>query len=113
MSASGSEAIPHVESPEELDKHLKEAEDKLVILMFYAHWCGPSTYIEPIFEELRDNNKDCIFLRINTNKAEKLTDRMDVNLIPTFLFYRNNTKVDELVGANEYILKEQFEKNKN
>ena len=108
-----SEGIPHVATQEELDKHLKEAEDKLVVLMFYAHWCGPSTYIEPIFEELQNNNKDCVFLRINTNKADVLTDILDVSLIPTFFFYRNSAKVDELVGANEHILKERFEKNKH
>lgn len=106
-----SESIPHVESQKELDKYLKESENKLVVLMVYAHWCGPSLYMEPVFEELSYANKHCVFLRLNTNRAPDMVDSLDVNRIPTFFFYRNGDKVDELVGANEHRLKQSFAKN--
>ena len=100
-----------MENQNELDKYLKESEDKLIILMVYAHWCGPSLYMERYYEELSFANKHCLFLRLNTNRAPDMVDSLDVDRIPTFFFYKNGDKVDELVGANEHNLKQCFIKN--
>ncbi|KAI6653718.1 Thioredoxin 1 [Oopsacas minuta] len=111
--SEASEGIQHIGSQEELDKYLNESGDKLVVLMFYAHWCGPSLFIAPFYEELANENTDCVFLRLNTNKASELADSLGVSQIPTFYFYVKGAKLDQLIGANEHKLRDHFAKNKS
>ena len=103
--------VPHLTTQDGLDKVLKEAGHKLVIVMFHAQWCAPSLMMGPVFENVSLENKDCVFIRVDTNKAEQLSDTLDINVLPSFFFYRNTEKIDEMLGANETIFMEKMASN--
>lgn len=95
---------------EELDIQLKSAENKLVILKFCEKWCAPSLMIAPIFENLSEAHRNSVFIEIMAGQAEKLSKQYNISYLPTFYFYRNECKLDEIIGANEKKLRKLIEK---
>lgn len=74
---------------------------KLVVVDFYADWCGPCKMIAPKVEELSklDENKDVIFCKVNVDEAEEIAAKYGIEAMPTFLFFKN-TQVDSFKGAD-------------
>ena len=94
------------------DAGLQEAGDKLVVVDFTASWCGPCQVIAPKFEEMEKEFPDCIFYKVDVDKNEETSEAEGINAMPTFKFYRNGKKVDEMTGASEAKLREKIEQNK-
>ncbi|KAI8070451.1 Allergen Cop c 2 [Gongronella butleri] len=76
------------------------ASDKLVVIDFYATWCGPCKLISPKFEKLVDEYPDVIFAKVDVDEAADVAAEVGVRAMPTFMFFRKGAKVDEVVGAN-------------
>ncbi|ORX53154.1 thioredoxin TrxA [Hesseltinella vesiculosa] len=76
------------------------ASDKLVVVDFYATWCGPCKMIAPKFENLVDEYTNVVFAKVDVDEASDIAAEVGVRAMPTFLFFRNGNKVDEVVGAN-------------
>uniref|UniRef100_T1H7J8 Thioredoxin domain-containing protein n=1 Tax=Megaselia scalaris TaxID=36166 RepID=T1H7J8_MEGSC len=75
-----------VKSKEDFSNYLKSAGRKLVIVDFYANWCGPCKKIEGIVEELANaHSDDVIVLKVNVDECEELTD-YNVSSMPQFFF---------------------------
>lgn len=92
--------VTAVESHEDFLKHIRDAEDKLVIVDFYADWCGPCKRIAPFIEELAQINEDVIFLKVNVDQNEETATVVGVTSLPTFYAYKDNEKLQEVVGAD-------------
>ncbi|CAG0922345.1 unnamed protein product [Notodromas monacha] len=82
-----------VKNAEEFNAKLKEAEGKLVVVDFFATWCGPCTQIAPKMEELSKEYTDVVFLKVDVDELEELTTLYNISCMPTFLFFKNSTKV--------------------
>lgn len=79
-------------------------QDKIIILDFTAQWCGPCQRIAPFFEELSNDNKylpKCLFYKVDIDESEDISTYCEISSMPTFQFYLNGEKIDELVGANK------------
>ncbi|KAI8084549.1 thioredoxin TrxA [Halteromyces radiatus] len=90
---------------ENLPKNLDEfraltASDKLVVIDFYATWCGPCKLISPKFEKLVEEYPDVIFAKVDVDEVADVAADVGVRAMPTFMFFKNGNKVDEVVGAN-------------
>ncbi|KAI8084548.1 thioredoxin-like protein [Halteromyces radiatus] len=90
---------------ENLPKDLNEfkaliASDKLVVIDFYATWCAPCKLISPKFEKLVEEYPDVIFAKIDVDDVADVAAEVGVRAMPTFMFFKNSNKVDEVVGAN-------------
>jgi thioredoxin 1 len=83
---------------------------KLVVVDFHAPWCGPTKKIAPLVQHLSEARKDVYFFKTDVDQAEALVESWNITGMPTFLFFKDGHKVDELVGANEGQLTDKVNK---
>src|SRR5437899_10746106 len=81
------------------DQVLAETEG-LVMVDFWAEWCGPCRAIAPVLEELAAASEGRVTLtKINVDENHGLAARYGIQSIPTILFFKAGTIVDRVVGA--------------
>jgi len=89
---------------------LTDAETKLVVVDFFATWCGPCRNIAPVFEQYPAKYPNALFLKVDTDKCQDTAQAAGVSAMPTFIFYRNKTKIDSFRGADPNVLEERIKK---
>ena len=85
------------------DANYKEllAQDKLVVVDFWAEWCGPCRSIAPAVDELAaEFEGKAIIGKYNVDDDNALSSEMGIRNIPTLLFFKGGKLVDEQVGAS-------------
>lgn len=80
------------------NSEVKES-NKVVLVDFYADWCGPCKMMSPVIdniaEELDDNYKIC---KLNVDEAQDIAYEYSVMSIPTLIIFKNGTVFDKLIG---------------
>ena len=77
------------------------ADDKLVIVDFWAVWCGPCRMLSPTVDELAETYADKIdVVKCNVDDCQEIAMEYGIRSIPTLLFFKNGEVVDRLVGVN-------------
>jgi len=79
---------------------LNQAGAKLVIADFTSARCGPCQRIAPLFQDMASRFPNGVFLKIDVNQCPGAAQSQGVSATPTFIFYRNKTKLDSLQGAD-------------
>lgn len=86
-----------------LDKNNFETEvlktKGLVMVDFYAQWCGPCKTTGPIIEQLAEEVNNVKFVKVDVDQNQELSSRYQVFSIPTFLIFRDGRVVNQFVGA--------------
>ncbi|MFZ6009346.1 MAG: thioredoxin [Bacteroidota bacterium] len=73
---------------------------QLVIVDFWAEWCGPCRMMNPALEELAlDYKGKAVIGKLNVDENPAITARFGVRSAPTLLFFRNREIVDKQIGA--------------
>lgn len=86
---------------EEFNKKISHYK-KLIVVDFYADWCGPCQIMKPIFEELANEVKyqDKVeFIKVNVDENPELASQYNVFSIPTFIFFKNGQPIKTITGA--------------
>ena len=75
-------------------------DEKLVIVDFWAVWCGPCRMLSPVLDEIEEEMSDRIsVVKVNVDDADEIAMRYRIMSIPTLLFFKDGQVVDKTVGA--------------
>ncbi|GAB0491881.1 hypothetical protein MMPV_003136 [Pyropia vietnamensis] len=85
----------------------------LVVVDFFATWCGPCRAIAPYLENL-SKQPDVVeagvrFLKVDVDRLDALAAQCSVSAMPTFHFYMGGKKVAEVVGARQNMIKKHLD----
>ncbi|RDW59505.1 thiol-disulfide exchange intermediate [Coleophoma cylindrospora] len=75
----------------------------LLIIDFYATWCGPCKAISPAFDRLAKQHADTpaiVFAKVDVDKAKDVAQACAITSMPTFQFFKAGKKIDEVKGAD-------------
>jgi thioredoxin 1 len=73
--------------------------DKMVLLDFYADWCGPCRMVAPIVEEIANENENYLVGKVNVDEAPELAAEFGVINIPMLVAMKDGKIVNQIVGA--------------
>jgi len=101
------DGIHSIATEDELAVLLEEAGSRLVVVDYFADWCGPCKKIAPVFHDLaRKAGSKVVFAKVDVDQARELSAAQGVKSMPTIQFFRNGKQVDQIVGADKQRLKE-------
>ena len=83
---------------ENFEKEVLQSE-KLVLVDFYADWCGPCQMMGPVVEEISNEVNDAQVCKINIDEQMSIAQKYGVMSIPTFIVFKNGDVADKKMGA--------------
>lgn len=78
---------------------LRNVHNVAIFIKFSASWCGPCRYIEPVFQNLAEINKDAHFYKVDVDTSPIVSDMFGVRALPTIVAVRNGQEMDRVEGA--------------
>jgi thioredoxin len=82
-----------------LENHDATVKDGIVLIDFWAAWCGPCKSFAPVFERVSEKYSDAVFAKVDTEDQQALAERYGVSAIPTLIIYRDGIPVFGQAGA--------------
>ena len=72
---------------------------KIILLDFYADWCGPCRMLSPVVDEFAEENPDFVVGKINVDKEPELSEKFGVSSIPMLVVMKDGKILNKSVGA--------------
>eukprot|EP00698_Gefionella_okellyi_P003642 TRINITY_DN13411_c0_g1_i1.p1 TRINITY_DN13411_c0_g1~~TRINITY_DN13411_c0_g1_i1.p1 ORF type:complete len:202 (-),score=37.74 TRINITY_DN13411_c0_g1_i1:115-720(-) len=96
----------HIKTHSAFQEELSGNANKLVVVDYYADWCGPCKAIAPLYQQLADQYPHAVFLKVNVDENRETSSANGISAMPTFQFYKNGTKLTEFRGADQAQLRD-------
>ncbi len=74
-------------------------ENAMVIVDFWAPWCGPCRGFAPVYEKASEQHVDVVFAKVNTDAEQELAGGFGIRSIPTLMVFRENVILFQQAGA--------------
>ena len=80
---------------------LSEAGQRLVVVDFFATWCGPCNMIAPFVKSLCVKYPTVMFMKVDVDKCPGTAAANNVSAMPTFIFFRGRVELERIRGADK------------
>jgi thioredoxin 1 len=74
---------------------------KVIVIDFWATWCGPCRIISPVLDKLSQEVGGVEFYKVDVDQQQDISEEVGIKAMPTFIVFKNGQKIDELVGAHK------------
>lgn len=75
-----------------------EESNKVVVVDFFATWCGPCKMLAPVFDTLSEELTDADFVKVDIDQSLELAQKFGITTVPTMMIFKDGKVVDTLVG---------------
>lgn len=91
------------------EKVIKQSNDKLVLVDFWAPWCAPCKMVAPILNEIAEENSNTVTIaKVNVDQNQQISQKYNVRNIPTMILFKDGKVMKRITGVKpkKILLKE-------
>jgi thioredoxin 1 len=100
----------HVENSKAAEDLIKNTKGQILVIDYWAEWCGPCVGFAPTFDKLAAEFSNCVFAKVNVEECPDAADAAGIQSIPSFHIYLNGARQEIVVGAAETKLRDAIKK---
>lgn len=101
--------VKEVSSKQEFDAAVSS--DGLVVVDFFATWCGPCKMLAPMLDKFDAEYTNVTFIKVDVEKVGEAAQEYSVTSMPTIIFFKGGKEIQKVIGVNPGALKQALTAN--
>jgi len=93
--------VVHATTKEQVRELLNSVKDKVLVVDYFADWCGPCLKFASSFSKLAGEfSETAVFVKVNVDQVPEAAEAQEVQSLPTFVLFVNGQRQADCVGAS-------------